>query len=86
MHRLIVAVFFSMFASAALTKEYNAPQSPADIYGALFQRVQLQKIFSDGKTFSPPIKFEVDNSGPKSILKWISLENEKDIVSYSKEL
>ena len=51
MHRLIVAVFFCMFASAAHTKEYNAPQSPADIYGVLFQHVQLQKIFSDGKTF-----------------------------------
>lgn len=26
-------------------------QSPADVYGTLFERVQLQKVFSDGKTF-----------------------------------
>ena len=30
-------------------------QSPADIYGALFERVQLQRVFADGKTFADAI-------------------------------
>jgi hypothetical protein len=55
--------------------------------GKRFALVGYDKIiFSDGKTYPPAIDFQVDNSGPKTILKWISLENEKDIVSYSKEL
>ena len=43
-------------------------------------------LFSDGASFKNPIKLEAENKDGKTILKWISLENEKDLVSFSKEL
>lgn len=43
-------------------------------------------LFSDGKTYPAPIKLEVEQSGTKTVLKWIALENETELVSYSKEL
>jgi hypothetical protein len=43
-------------------------------------------IFSDGNSYPPPIQLKVEKSAGKTILKWIALENGKDLVSYSKEL
>lgn len=43
-------------------------------------------IFSDGNSYPPPIHLQVEQSGTKTILKWIALENEKNLVIYSKEL
>lgn len=43
-------------------------------------------IFSDGSSYPSPVKLEADNKTGKTILRWISLENEKELVSYSKEL
>jgi hypothetical protein len=43
-------------------------------------------LFSDGNSYPPPIQLKVEKSGTKTILKWIALENETDLVSYSKEL
>ncbi|WP_420144317.1 alpha,alpha-trehalase TreF [Sphingobium sp.] len=35
----------------ALGSQATAQSSPADIYGPLFERIQLEKLFPDGKTF-----------------------------------
>jgi hypothetical protein len=55
--------------------------------GKRFAIVGYDKIiFSDGKSYPAAINLQVDNSGDKTVLKWIALENEKELVSYSKEL
>jgi len=43
-------------------------------------------IFSDGTTGPAPLKMDIDLSNGKTVLKWISVVNEKDIVACSKEL
>jgi alpha,alpha-trehalase len=41
-----------LVAVAALTLGFRAPErTPADLYGPLFEAVQSQRIFADGKTF-----------------------------------
>jgi hypothetical protein len=42
-------------------------------------------VFSDGATFASPLKLDSEKKDGKTYLKWISLENGKDIVSYTKE-
>ena len=36
---------------AVTTPPLAAPATPADLYGALFQAVQMRRVFADGKTF-----------------------------------
>jgi hypothetical protein len=43
-------------------------------------------IFSDGSSFTAPLKLEVETNNGKTVLKWLALENEKNLVFYSKEL
>jgi len=43
-------------------------------------------IFSDGTSFTAPLKLEADGKDGKTMIKWISLENEKDLVAYTKDL
>lgn len=43
-------------------------------------------IFSDGSKYSAPIKISTENKEGKTILKWVSFENEKELISYSREL
>lgn len=51
MNRVNTLLCLCIFVIAQSCIALTAPQSPADIYGTLFERVQLQKVFSDGKTF-----------------------------------
>ncbi|HEX2935750.1 MAG TPA: hypothetical protein VHO72_10390 [Bacteroidales bacterium] len=43
-------------------------------------------VFSDGSKYSAPIKISTENKEGKTILKWVSFENEKELISYSREL
>jgi Tol biopolymer transport system component len=43
-------------------------------------------VFSDGKTYNNPLEPSTTEKDGKLILKWLSLENEKDLVFYSREL
>lgn len=43
-------------------------------------------MFSDGASYNAPIKISTENKEGKTILKWISFENEKELISYSREL
>jgi hypothetical protein len=55
--------------------------------GKRYAIVAYDKIlFSDGVSFPFPIKVDIENKEGKTYIKWISYENEKDLVLYSKEL
>jgi len=54
-------VFFGVFAQA----RDAAPQPPSQLYGALFHRVQTERLFADSKTFADA----VGKSAPKRILR-----------------
>jgi hypothetical protein len=55
--------------------------------GKRYAIITYRKIlFSDGSSYAAPLKMDTENKEGKTILKWISLENEKDLVAYSKEL
>ena len=56
----IAALLAALFASAA-----PAQQTPADLYGPLFEAVQMQRIFPDGKTFADA----VPQRAPAAILR-----------------
>ena len=43
-------------------------------------------LFSDGSSYPAPVNLDIEKKDGKTFLKWIALENEKDLVSYSKEL
>jgi hypothetical protein len=43
-------------------------------------------IFSDGSKYHAPLRITTENKDGKTLLKWISLENEKELISYSREL
>jgi len=51
MNRAIIFLLLLVSIATQQCVALTATQSPADIYGTLFERVQLQKVFSDGKTF-----------------------------------
>ena len=43
-------------------------------------------IFSDGKIYNNPLEPSAIEKDGKVIVRWVSLENEKDLIIYSKEL
>lgn len=43
-------------------------------------------IFSDGNSYEAPLKISFETKTGKSVLTWISLENEKELVQYSREI
>jgi hypothetical protein len=43
-------------------------------------------VFSDGSVFPSPIRMDIEIKDGKTFLKWIGLENERNLVSYTKEL
>ncbi len=55
----------------APTEVASLVPTPADLFGPLFERVQLEKVFADGKTFADA----VPRSAPASILAAFRREN-----------
>ncbi|MGA2587588.1 MAG: hypothetical protein ABSF88_11280 [Candidatus Aminicenantales bacterium] len=43
-------------------------------------------VFSDGKTYPAPLDIVVFQDGGKTVFKWITLENNKDIVVYQRAM
>ena len=43
-------------------------------------------VFSDGKTYPAPLDIAVFQDGGKTVFKWITLENNKDIVVYQRAI
>lgn len=53
--RRTIAVVFALqlaFAAVGLRARESPPQSPAQLYGELFERVQSERLFPDSKTFA----------------------------------
>jgi len=71
MKRSLILLSFCFFFVIQNCPAFTNPQSPADIYGDLFERVQLQKIFSDGKTFVDAIP----KRNPEEIMADFSRQN-----------
>ncbi len=59
------------FASvAAQAREAAAPRPPSELYGALFQRVQTERVFADSKTFADASA----NLAPEEIMRRYAAE------------
>jgi hypothetical protein len=43
-------------------------------------------LFYDGAEYSYPLEINIIDNGAKTTMKWVSLENEKDLVLYSRDL
>jgi hypothetical protein len=55
--------------------------------GKRFVIISIEKIlFSDGQSFANPLKVKMQKEGDKTWFSWICLENETDVVLYSKAL
>jgi alpha,alpha-trehalase len=62
----VVAAFVSVVAQA----REPAPRPPSDLYGALFQRVQTERVFADSKTFADATA----NLAPEEIMRRYAAE------------
>jgi hypothetical protein len=55
--------------------------------GKAYANLTYEKIvFSDGKTYPAPLDIVVFQDGGKTVFKWITLENNKDIVVYQRAI
>lgn len=53
--------------------------------GKRYVIISYEKIvFSDGKSYQNPVEYSVEDKGGKLLIKWVSFENEKDLVLYSR--
>jgi alpha,alpha-trehalase len=51
----LIAALALMFAAEAVYAREAAPLPPSQLYGALFQRVQTERLFPDSKTFADAV-------------------------------
>jgi alpha,alpha-trehalase len=66
MRSWLVVLALQLATSGGLARARDAtPAPPSQVYGALFERVQGEKIFSDGKTFADAVAKE----SPQEILR-----------------
>jgi hypothetical protein len=67
--------------------DLNACKTWVSSDGKRYVVISYDKIvFSDGKSYENPVEFTVEDKGGKLLVKWVSFENEKDLVLYSKSL
>jgi hypothetical protein len=84
----------ALYINGKLVKQYSSDEIYLDICkiwisadGKRYVIESYDKIlFSDGSTYPTPVKVDIEKKEGKTYLKWLSLENEKDLVLYSKEL
>jgi alpha,alpha-trehalase len=61
---LAVALCFVLHAAPAPGRDEGAPRTPAELYPGLFERVQLERVYEDGKTFVDA----VPRTAPEAVL------------------
>jgi|GEM_PF-2241434 hypothetical protein len=82
----------ALYVNGALVKKFE--DTDLDICkiwlskdGKRYAIVNWDKIvFSDGSAYPYPVKVANQESNGKIIMKWVSLENERDLVLYSREI
>lgn len=73
MQRILSLVFLSVLVFGARADEvFSRVDTPSELYGELFERVQLERVFDDGKTFVDT----VPNQTPAQILEAYRREKE----------
>ena len=72
----IAALQLALFSGIAQARD-AAPRPPSEVYGALFHRVQTERIFADSKTFADA----EPRSAPEEILR--DYEARKDLAGFS---
>ncbi len=88
----IMVIDNSLYINGKQVKKYEDLElNSCDIWlsndGKRFAAASYDKIiFSDGSVYPYPIKTNTIEDAGKIIIKWISLENEKDLVLYSRPL
>ncbi|NJK96132.1 MAG: hypothetical protein HC905_15570 [Bacteroidales bacterium] len=88
----IMSVNDVLYINGVKVKEFtdmnvNTCQTYLSSDGKKYAVASYDKIFfSDGKTFMSPMEITAIEKDGKVTLKWLSLENEKDLVLYSREL
>jgi len=74
---LAIAALHVAFVSAIATAREPAPLAPSQLYGALFDRVQRERIFADSKTFAD----SVAKTTPEDVMR--SYEARKGLEGFS---
>lgn len=74
----LVALQLTLLCGNVLARD-AAPQPPSQAYGALFERVQTERLFADSKTFADA----APKTSPAEILR--RYEASKDVVGFSLE-
>jgi hypothetical protein len=88
----IMSVNNTLYINGVKVKEFsdldvNTCQTYLTPDGKKYAIASYDKIyFSDGKTYPSPMETTVIEKGGKVTLKWLSFENEKDLVLYSRDL
>jgi len=63
---VVAALFLLLPAAPAPTRDDDpTPRTPAELYPGLFERVQLERVYEDGKTFVDSLP----RSSPEAILE-----------------
>ena len=74
-----LGIVVAAFASVAAQAREAAPRPPSELYGALFQRVQTERIFADSKTFADAAA----NLAPEEIMRRYAAEQVRPEFSLS---
>ncbi len=88
----IMSVNNTLYINGVKVKEFtdldiNTCQTYLSSDGKKYAIASYDKIyFSDGKTYPSPMETSAVEKDGKITLKWLSLENEKDLVLYSRDL
>ena len=88
----IMSIDNNLYINGKQVKKFDdLDLNPCDIWvskdGKRFAAASYDKIvFSDGSVYKYPIRINCIENNGKTTLKWISLENEKDVVLYSRLL
>jgi len=88
----IMSVNNTLYINGVKVKEFtdmdvNTCQTYLSPDGKKYALASYEKIyFSDGKTYPSPLEIIAGEKDGKITLKWLSLENEKDLVLYSREI
>ncbi len=88
----IMVIDDTLYINGVLVKKFeNISLSTCNIWlskdGKRYAIISYDKIlFSDGSAYNYPLKPSSSEKDGKVYLNWLSLENEKDLVSFSKEI
>jgi len=70
---VLASLQLALWSSIATAREI-APLPPSQVYGALFHRVQTERVFADSKTFADAVA----QSAPEEILRRFAAERDRE--------